>query len=458
MKVLFAITEIGGLYKIGGLGDVGLELPLALINLGIEVELIIPKFHNLEFPQGYQHFQTNRLLFGDNLLEYRIINGKHPYYPELSINIVEENDYISSSQHDDAKRYGVFCLAVVDWLKNSDLIFDIIHVNDWHTGLIPLMLKRNQIFTKSIFTIHNILYQGIAPAGIARELNLPTSWSQLSWDIQNGDINFLLEGIMYCDKLTTVSPQYALEIQTPELGEGLDKIVKENSHKLTGILNGISWKNWNPETDEALQHKYNINNYKTGKLKAKEQLEALLGIDRSKNLFAYIGRADRRQKGIQLILELIDTDWPNDCHLIMLSQGDPELELEMRVMESKHPKILTVINRFDEKLSRIIYAGSDFALIPSRFEPCGLVQLIAMRYGTIPIARKTGGLTNTVFNNVNGFVFENYVLSDFVQSVRNAINTYQTESDRLISSAMKFDSTWDKSAVEYKKIYDRLNY
>ena len=316
--------------------------------------------------------------------------------------------------------------------------------------------KREQLQIPSVLTIHNLLYQGIAPGSLAHDLHLPISWQDLSWDLGNGDINFLLEGILYADRLTTVSPTYALEIQEVTHGGGLQEMTKKHANKLSGILNGISWHNWNPETDADLPVKYNKSTWQEGKSAAKKLLESKLSIKPCDILIGCIGRADRRQKGIPLILELVEKYWNKNWHLVILSQGEPDLEREMRQTEAKFPDRLTVINRYDEVLARLIYAGSDLILIPSSYEPCGLVQLIAMRYGAIPVVRQTGGLADTVFENINGFVFEEYSTVALNHALTRAVDIWGKEQGRLIQTAMLYDSTWKNSAMKYKKLYEKL--
>ena len=415
MKVLFVASECAPIIKVGGLADVVGSLPKALKKLGVDVSVVIPKYDEI-------NVETQNLasLPGTDIPLYLIPTTPGPIYDMPPEKLFE--------------RYTKFSQEAVKLIKINN--YDIVHLHDWHTCL---AIKPE---FKSVLTIHNLA---------------------MGTDI-------LREGIQNADIVTTVSPTYAKEIQTPEFGEGLDGVLRENSHKLFGILNGIDYDIWNPATDKYLTKNYTVSlrvppkrdeaiSWQEGKKRNKIKLLQAAGLPIGENVptFGMISRLTT-QKGLDILIPALEKLLSSqDMRVIILGMGDPGLELSISKLEFEFKQKLKLITRFDEALAHLIYAGSDFMLVPSKFEPCGLTQMIAMRYGTIPIVRKTGGLADTVEDGVDGFVFEEYSSQALLAKINEAYNRYNNYNDyniySLVSNAMKKDFSWDKSAKKYLEIY-----
>lgn len=465
MNILFASYEAVPFFKKGGLGDVAGALPLALAKAGIKITLILPKYKCLYLPHktyNVGHFQMGFVKKNETIqiMKMNIKKGvclylvHHPY-----LNEVKEDEYKEF-------HFLFFSKAIAAMLlQNSSIFgkFDLVHLNDWHTASVPVFLSTLTIDKKTIptiLTIHNLLYQGV----INKEQF--TKYFGLQSSSVSDDINILKLGIKNVDFVTTVSPNYAKELTSNAKGMNLQDVLYQKRNKFTGILNGIDYDVWNPETDQFIPMRFNKNNVNKSKIENKESIQRELKLTVSANtpLVSFVGRLEPHQKGIDLICEMLgDTlsakGSAKGFQFILLGKGHNVWVKRIGSYVFKYPKRVSFINKFDEVLAHKVYAASDIILIPSKFEPCGLVQMIAMRYGTLPLVRKTGGLADTVKDLSNGFVFESYSPTALARTLRLALKLFHDNPDKIAkmrSNAMQEDFSWDKSARQYKKLYQKV--
>ncbi len=476
LKVLMASSEIMPFAKTGGLADVTGSLPLALEHLGHEVKLIMPYYQmvkksktkiedtkivvNIEIADKVIKAKILQTKVGKNVTVYFVDNEN--YYDRPELYKTSQGDY-----SDNAERFIFFSKAIVETLKQINYQPDIIHCNDWQTGLVPVLLKVNEkdnpFFSKTstVFTIHNLNYQGLF-----WHLDMPLT--NLPWDVFNpegiefyGKINLMKAGIVYSEVVNTVSKQYSKEILTPKFGCGLEGVLKNREDDLYGILNGVDYNEWSPEKDKYIKTKFSASDL-SGKEACREDLLSAFGLKSQKNkpIISVISRLDD-QKGFKLIAEQIDNIFKMDIYFILLGTGKSEYEKLFLDIAKKYPQKAGIKIGFDEALAHKIEAGSDFFLMPSDYEPCGLNQMYSMKYGTIPIVSSVGGLDDTVKNyspktgKGNGFKFKNYTSSAMLTKIKEAIEIYNSNKDfkKLLSNAMGEDFSWDKSAKEYEKLY-----
>lgn len=467
MKVLFVVNEAFPIYKIGGLGDVGGALPKNLAKIGVDVSICMPKHPQVHLDESWHEESQFSIHYDLEELKVRVLRGKLPD-SNVDVYCLEEAKYLSQptdASDNHADKYAVFSLAVCIWqAQYAKQKSNLIHLNDWHTALVPIINKHllNIQDVKYLITIHNLMYQGSTNTPIIQKLGIDPSVCQIiSWDNQDNVINILLEGLLHADVITTVSPQYAKEILTQEYGEKINEIISLRKTDISGILNGLDLESFNPGSDSMIFQNYTIDDFKIGKAVNKKQLQAELNLVPNENqtIIGFVGRIDPRQKGIDLIIDAINQNKllePNQ-QFIFLGTGDSDLEskLHQAAQDKDNVKIIT---RFDEPLSRKMYAASDFLLIPSKFEPCGLIQMIANQYGCLPIAHATGGLIDTITHGENGFLFSQYNTQSMLDCLREAIGRCSQidEKNRLIQNAMTHDFSWEKSAVKYQKMYQNL--
>lgn len=439
-KVLFASSEAAPLAKVGGLGDVAGALPKALCDLGVDVRVIIPKYHSIETPR---HLPESRV----------------PMYYLASPKYFDREQIYGYG--DDAERFSFFCRGLLEEAKEIGFEPDIIHLNDYHTSLVPYLLatsyKKEAFFaqTRTLLTIHNLANQGLVKTSSLTSAGLEMDQSPSPrTGLNDQSVNMLLNGISRADKLVAVSPTYAKEILTPEYGEGLNTSLQERGADLSGVLNGIDVVVYNPETDANLVANYSLWNL-SKRYRNKDELARLCGF---KNDWPIMGLVSRlvAQKGLDLLSELLPEMSKMPLNLIVLGVGEERFEQSFAAAAKSYPN-MTFWREFSEKKSRLIYAGSDFFLVPSRFEPCGLTQMVAMRYGSIPIVRKTGGLADTVTEGKTGFVFEKYSSEELLQVIKKALGTWSDKRslEKLQRGGMKQDFSWVKSAKEYVKLYQK---
>jgi len=461
-KILMAAAEIAPLAKVGGLADVVGSLPPALAKLGVDVRLIMPLYGSIDKKKFKikKIFSDIRILSAGQNIK---INIHQTSLQGIKIYFIDNKKYFSHPEvyfGNNSERFLFFSLAALTSLPIIKFKPDVIHCHDFHTALIPTLLKTadfpyfNNI--KTLYTIHNLNHQGKSEIKVLSTANLSTnSLKPLAIDARDGDINFMAQGILNADAVNTVSPTYTKEITTSIYGAGLEKVIKANSHKISGILNGIDIDFFNPATDKNIYKKYSIKNIED-KTVNKLKLQKELKLPQDKNI-ALIGLVSRLvwQKGLKLITDDLAK---LNCQFVFLGTGEKDSENQLKNLAKKYPKKMKAKIMFDIKLAQKIYAASDMFLMPSRFEPCGLGQMIAMRYGTLPLVRETGGLADTV-NKKLGFKFKEFEPVALEKTLEKALNVYYNKPKKWLKmqkNCMKQDFSWDKSAKEYLKLYKNL--
>ncbi|WP_407276752.1 glycogen synthase GlgA [Halothiobacillus sp. DCM-1] len=473
MKILFATSEMFPLIKTGGLADVSGALPLALQALGADIRVILPHYAatRMEWfePDGKvwqpvilgQPLTIRSGLLKDSRLPIYLVD--HPVFSARQGNPYMGPD--GNPWHDNPDRFALFCRAVVDFAMRDDADHwrpDIIHSNDWQTGLIPALLSETQSI-KNVFTIHNLAYQGVYDRATFERLGLP--WSLWRPDALEywGNMSFMKGGIIFSDYITTVSPTYAKEIQTPKFGYGLDGLLQHHANKLKGILNGIG-ADWDPQTDHYLPFHFNQNDL-LNKYEIKELLQQQMGlpIEPRTPLLVHIGRLVE-QKGIDLLIQAIE-QLPNEpVQFVVLGSGEHRFEQALRQLAAQRPQQVSVRIGYDEALAHQLEAGADAFLMPSRFEPCGLNQLYSLRYGTCPIVHRVGGLADTVVHadeahiadgTATGIVIDHLDSAAIVWAIRYFQSLYANETvfRRIQAQGMSQDFDWMASARAYHAIY-----
>ncbi|MDD3242093.1 MAG: glycogen synthase GlgA [Eubacteriales bacterium] len=471
MKVLFASAEVSPFFKAGGLGDVAGSLPDTLCELGADTRVIMPLYStiaakyrdkmtylcNFNVPLGWRNQYCGVFTLVHNGVTHYFLDNEYYF----------KRDY-AYGQYDDAERFSFFSKAVLESLTHIGFMPDILHCNDWHTALIPTYLRCFYSHLpaywdiRSIFTIHNIQYQGIYDKSLLGELfGLPADY--LSTMEFEGCINLLKGAIETSHIVTTVSPTYAAQIKSPEYAHGLDGILRANDHKLIGIINGIDTREFDPQTDPALPAHFSAKK-PANKLQCKLELQKMLGLPQREDV-PVVGMISRLvdHKGFDLVEQVMESLVGENLQVVLLGTGEARYEDLFRNMAYRYPDKVSASIAFSNDLAHKIYAGADMFLMPSKSEPCGLAQLISMRYGTIPLVRETGGLKDTVqsFNEFdgtgNGFSFTNYNANDMLYTLRRALGFYHSPQwKRIVSNAMTSDYSWAESAKAYMGIYSRL--
>ncbi len=474
LKILLVTAEAVPFAKVGGLADVAGSLPKALRQLGHDVRLALPKYSQvneaelglseilelLSVPAGSGHEPAS---------VFESAAGNVPAY------LIGNDRYFGREEvygyDDDGERFVFFCRAVLEMLKKLGWQPDVIHCNDWHTGIIPNWLKtihKDDPFfanTATVFTIHNLAYQGIfGPellefAGLANYGLIPHPTD----DDLSRLVVLMARGILFADVINTVSPKYAQEILTPEYGERLHPILARRCDRLFGILNGLDYELWNPATDQNIALNYDVNSLDR-RVANKLALQKEAGLSLGSDVFL-VGMISRLadQKGFDILAEAIDQLMDLDLQFILLGTGDERYQRIFANVAGKYQGQAAVFLKFDGALARRIYAGSDAFLMPSRYEPCGLGQMIAMRYGSVPIVRSVGGLANTVKDyspttgQGNGFTFSDYSAEALLVAVKRALETYQHKDtwQILMERGMRADFSWHSSARQYVELYHR---
>ena len=464
MKVVFVASEVFPFAKTGGLADVCGALPVVVERLGVEAVVFMPKYRSVseKHPTLKKvHNGLYKATLGTNVSVYFIEQPE--FFGREGIYGDAYGDY-----SDNLERFQYFCDQVLVQLKSLKFQPDIIHCHDWQSALIPIYLKSkfaNDAFykaTKSILTIHNLAFQGIFDAGKFPLLNLDKKYFSMNGLEYYGKVNFLKGGIIFSDLITTVSPQYAHEIVTPRFGCGLDGVIKAHKHPVIGILNGVDTQHWDPAIDTFIQSAYDVDTVKK-KADNKDALQKLLKLktDHKVPLFGFVGRLSH-QKGIDLIIDALQMLEELNLQIVVQGFGDQQYRERLSSAAYKHPEKFAVNFDFNEELAHKVYAASDFFLMPSHFEPCGLSQMISMRYGTIPLAYKTGGLIDTISPITfkmegTGFLFDQYDGQTFVKTIKAAIEIFRQKKvmDKLIRQAMLCDFSWNNSGKVYLDTYRR---
>ena len=472
MKVLFAASEVYPLVKTGGLADVAAALPAALAQQGVSMRVIMPAYRGVPARLRDARAIATVEVRGQALT---VLAGTHPDngVPLLLLDAPALFDraggpYVDAEGHafgDNALRFATFCEAVAkiaSGAAGSELAADLVHLNDWHTGLVPVYLALGGARPRSVMTIHNLAYQGIFDHAQYRALGLPEAlWHPEGVEFY-GDFSFLKAGLQLADALTTVSPTYAREIQTPEFGERLDGVLRARSTVLTGILNGIDDSVWNPAIDPLIAQRYDAAAVRAGKRANKAALQHALGLAQGDDpLLAFIGRL-AHQKGADALLAARGELDALPLQLVVLASGDRGLERGFAEWAASMPGRVAVSTAYDEGLAHRIEAGADMLIMPSRFEPCGLNQMYSQRYGTLPLVRRVGGLADTVDSfdqpDGTGILFEHSDAGGVAYAVRTALDCWRQPEvwTRLQANGMARDWSWTESARRYAELYRAL--
>ena len=477
MKVLYVTAECWPFIKTGGLGDVAYALPKALKKEGVDVRVIIPKYSNIPtyLKDKFKPVAEFSVKVGWRNqycgIESMELDGVTFYFIDNEFYFKRSDQPSIYGHGDDPERFAFFTNAVLAAIEKLNFYPDVMNLNDWHTGMIPLMLKENYGHLrkykniKTVYTIHNLQYQGIFNKEILGNI------FDLSYDhFNNGDIefygnvNFMKAGIVFADEVTTVSKTYAKEIQTEFYGEGLDGLLKANAYKLEGILNGIDYDLNNPATDNTIFVNFDVNCIEK-KLENKKKLQEILGLEVNPDI-PLVGIVSRltSQKGLDLINYMMPEIMSENLQMVVLGTGEHQYQSMFNYYNSNFSDKLSARITFDTAFAQQIYAACDIFLMPSLYEPCGIGQMLAMRYGSIPIVRETGGLKDTVmpYNKFtgegNGFSFANYNAHEMFFTLQKAIKLYQDKNiwNNLIINAMNTDNSWKKSAQDYIRIFKSL--
>lgn len=474
MKVLFAVWELDPFIKIGGLGDVARTLPGSLKKIGIDIRVIVPYYKVVRF-HGHKKNKIGecKVAYAGKTEKVEIWEVIHPYM-KFPAYFLKNKNYLDEVVS--VETWGLFDKTVVEIIKQNTLHWqpDIVHVNDSHCGLIPHLLKLAKLPVKSILTIHNLAYQGKASLDVLKHVGINPRTKSIQWEIKERQVNLLVEAIMHADIITTVSPTYAKEILTEEFGAGLNEILKGMQGRIFGILNGIDIDFSHTTHDRAVKFPYGpsekriggkieYNGWKEGKKLNKAFLQKKLGLQIRDDipLLCFIGRIDAKQKGLDILhnmLRRIGIE-KGAFEMVLLGSGEEDWEERYKWLSTFYPKYVSCNFRFDDNLAHQLYAASDFIVIPSRYEPCGLIQMIAMLFGTIPIAHKTGGLKDSIKEDYNGFLFSKFDSEALEYTVNKAITLWQNDKptfEKIVENALTTNFSWDKSAEEYLSIYNKL--
>lgn len=475
MQIVFASAECAPFVKTGGLGDVAGSLPAALVRAGAEVIVMVPKYATIkgEYKAQMEHFSDFYVSLGWRNEYCGLEKLEHD---GVTYMFIDNERYFARDYpygfFDDGERFAFFSKAITESLQHLPVGFecDILHCNDWQTALAPVFLREfyqglplyDRV--KTVFSIHNVAFQGQFSDTVMEDIlgvaHIPAAASQLRCDACS--INYMLGALRYADAITTVSPTYANEIQTPEFGEGLDGVLRERSYALQGILNGIDVAGFDPATDKRIAANYTVED-RSGKAVCKAKLQEELGLEvrDDRPLMVMVMRLTR-QKGMDLVMYALDRILAGGVQVAVLGTGDRDYEDGLRYFQDKYPGTMAARIEFDPALSQRMYAAADMFLMPSKFEPCGLSQIIAMRYGTLPIVRETGGLKDTVipYNEFTGegtgFSFSNFNGDEMGDAVFRAARLFWDNRDawnQLVTQAMSQDFSWTRSADKYLDLY-----
>lgn len=454
MKVLFAVWELDPFIKVGGLGDVAESLPRALSYLGVDIRIVIPFYKALKLGHSKKKFVKRfTLKYANRLEKVEVYEVTHPS-SKVPVYLLK-NKYLETPKFPDT--FAFFDKAIVAMVAENQLnwVPEIIHCNDVHTALIPLLLKESNAPIKTMLTIHNLAYQGKTSLDVLDRIGIQKDKHKVvEWEIESKRINFLLEGITHADIVTTVSPTYAQEIMTEEYGAGLEEVLRGKEGRVFGVLNGID------DHRKGVVHPPQYS-WEEEKKKSKQYLQKKLGlkVDESIPILSFVGRFDPNQKGIDILHKMLRTMDLKNYEFVILGKGNLDWEERFLWLDAFYPKNVSCTFVFNDKLASQIYAASDFILVPSLFEPCGLIQMIAMSYGALPIAHRTGGLIDSIENGRDGFLFSNYSAGALQETVIKAVNIWHQEKGKykeMVKNALAADFSWDKSAKEYLKLYEKL--
>lgn len=468
-QVLFACSEFAPLVKTGGLADVCASLPKALNSTGTNIRVVLPGYKTvLEQLDNVTLTGTIDLPLGPVAIgkttheDIELYLVCHPVFSNRA-----GNPYMSDDDRgwsDNPLRFALFSQAVIELATNRDhlgVAIDVVHCHDWQTGLVPAMLALHNPRPATVFTIHNLAYQGNIMLNHYEELGLPGALFHANGIEFWGQASYIKGGIAYADRVNTVSPTYAREIQTETFGNGLDGLLRSRSSRVSGILNGIDEDSWNPASDPHIAANFsaeNIAHKQRNKLALQQHMK--LPQDADTPLFGVISRL-ASQKGIDTLIDALDRETSLDYQLVVLGSGETDLQNRLHRLHQRHPEHVAVSIGFDESLSRLIEAGSDIFVMPSRYEPCGLNQMYSLRYGTLPLVTPVGGLADTVINytdnadTANGFIVDDASTEALLQGIHKAKQLYQNKAlwQQLQQNGMTTSFSWENSALLYQQLY-----
>ncbi|MEK7450318.1 MAG: glycogen/starch synthase [Patescibacteria group bacterium] len=471
LNVLITGYEGAPFYKKGGLGDVMESLPKALSKIGVDMRIVLPYYNVIKEKYNLKKEGEFAIEFNSTEEHIGIYSALLPNTSVRAYFLGNRRYLFSSNSNGKDKRieqFAFFSLAVthfIHWVsEHHHWSPSLVHCNDWHTALIPLILKQKEKSSiPTLLTIHNLLYQGI---GSLRVLDLLNMKDEEAKELKRGkpatEINVLGEGIIHATRVSTVSVSYAKEIANDYDNSPIGSFLKKREDanrgrdgKIIGILNGIDYDVWNSATDEIIFHKFGVGNWEGGKKDNKEDLLKSLRLE-DRTTFCFVGRL-AKQKGLDILIKAITGLESLNINVIILGAGNPIIQESVLDIAKQFPWVKAEIV-YSEELAHKIYAGSDFIIIPSRYEPCGLIQMIAMKYGTIPIASDTGGLRDSILNGKNGFLFKKGKSARLKKTIERALGVWKDHSryEKMVWRAMKTDFSWDKSAVLYKKLYEEM--
>lgn len=467
-------SEMAPLARTGGLGDVLETFPAEMEKRGHEVSVVLPYYRSIRENPALRVKRTGVAMtvqVGSKRLDAEVLETTAPN--GVQVFLVKRDEYFDrsgfygsdgSAYDDNAERFIYYTKAVIELARRMDPAPDIIHAHDWQAALVPVFVKERGLPFKTVLTIHNMAYQGSFWGVDFGLTNLPGDYFGARGVEFFGNLNFLKGGILFADALTTVSERYARDIQTPEFGCGLEGVIAEQSGKLTGILNGTDYSIWDPANDKLIPKKYKPGSL-AGKAKCREALLTEFGLDPAPRgpVFAMVTRL-AEQKGFDILLPLLDRLLADDVRLVILGEGDRAYERELTVGVKKHAGKFVFRSEFNDRLAHLIEAGSDITLIPSHFEPCGLSAMYSLRYGTIPIARATGGLHQIIQDydptsgTGTGFLFYDYNAESLWDAIGRARKFFNDKEswEALIQRAMEADFSWSLAAEKYEKLYEWL--
>ena len=476
MKIVFVASECVPFSKTGGLADVVGALPKCLAGRGHEVSVVLPRYRktpagpvllrNLSIPVGEElHFP--------DIQDGRAQEGVRYFFVDYPPFFDREGLYVDGGADypDNAQRFALFARAALELMKRTG-VPELIHCHDWQSALVPVLLKSQHAKDPAlgrvpvVFTVHNLGYQGLFPRQTLAALGLPESLFTIEALEYYGQVNLLKGGLVFADFVSTVSRKYAQEIQTEEYGHGLDGVIRHRAATVTGIVNGVDYSQWSPETDKFLAANYSVEKLDGKRACKKDLLEQfrLPAADLKKPLVGIVSRF-ATQKGFDLIAEVADELMENDLKVVALGTGEPEFEQLFRELAERFPKKFAVRIAYDNALAHKIEGGSDMFLMPSRYEPCGLNQIYSLKYGTVPVVRATGGLDDTIepfdsrTGRGTGFKFAEYAGEALLDCVEQAVHVYGRNPEawrRLMENGMRKDFSWNASAADYERLYQQV--
>ncbi|MFH1536200.1 MAG: glycogen/starch synthase [Patescibacteria group bacterium] len=482
IKVLITAYEAAPFYKRGGLGDVMESLPKALNKIGIDTRVVIPYYNDIKKKYHLRKEGEFTINFGFEKESIRVYSSLLPFVAnspqgglktKVPFYFLENTKYLFSSttlgKNKRIDKFAFFSLAVAhfaNWvLEYQHFSPSLIHCNDWHTALIPLILRQKMKFEiPTLLTIHNLNYQGV---GSLRVLDLLGMKDEETKELKRGkpatEINVLGEGIIHATRVSTVSQSYTKEIADDYTGSRISPFFKKREEerlgkdgRIIGILNGIDYNIWNPKTDDLLFCEYDIDTWEAGKRKNKDNLLKGLGLE-DRPTFCFVGRM-AKQKGLDVLIKAVDRLESLNINVIILGEGNIKIQENVSKLARKYPSWVKAELIYSEEFAHKFYGASDFIIIPSHYEPCGLIQMIAMRYGALPIASKTGGLKDSIKNNSNGFLFRKGLSRALVKAVKRALIIYKSpqKHQKMVTRAMNTNFSWEKSAKKYKRLYQEI--